>query len=168
MVRPRRLGLDGRVSLFWRVVAINTAVLVAAAIALAVSPATVSARIHLSEVVVLAAGVAVALAVDLVLMRRVFGPLERLTALMRRVDPLTPGQRRAADGDGLREEPLTERELEVVKLVAEAYTSEEIAELLTISPRTVERHRENLMAKLGIRDRVQLTRYAIRRGLVEP
>ncbi len=72
------------------------------------------------------------------------------------------------DGDGAREEPLTARELEVVKLVAEAYTSEEIAELLTISPRTVERHRENLMAKLGMRDRVQLTRYAIRRGLVEP
>ena len=75
---------------------------------------------------------------------------------------------RAADGDGLREEPLTARELEVLKLVAEAHTSEEIAELLTISPRTVERHRENLMGKLGMRDRVQLTRYAIRRGLVEP
>ena len=75
---------------------------------------------------------------------------------------------RAADGDGLREEPLTARELEVLKLVAEAYTSEQIAELLTISPRTVERHRENLMGKLGMRDRVQLTRYAIRRGLVEP
>jgi DNA-binding NarL/FixJ family response regulator/HAMP domain-containing protein len=75
---------------------------------------------------------------------------------------------RAADGDGLREEPLTARELEVLKLVAEAHTSEQIAELLTISPRTVERHRENLMGKLGMRDRVQLTRYAIRRGLVEP
>ena len=55
-----------------------------------------------------------------------------------------------------------------LKLVAEAHTSEQIAELLTISPRTVERHRENLMGKLGMRDRVQLTRYAIRRGLVEP
>ena len=75
---------------------------------------------------------------------------------------------RAADGDTLREEPLTQRELEVLKLVAEAHTSEQIAELLTISPRTVERHRENLMGKLGMRDRVQLTRYAIRRGLVEP
>ena len=83
----------GSVSLFWRVVAINTAVLVAAAIALAVSPATVSERIHLSEVVVLAAGVAVVLGINLVLMRRVFGPLERLTALMRRVDPLAPGER---------------------------------------------------------------------------
>ncbi len=75
---------------------------------------------------------------------------------------------RAADGDTVREEPLTDRELEVLKLVAEAHTSEQIAELLTISPRTVERHRENLMGKLGMRDRMQLTRYAIRRGLVEP
>jgi DNA-binding NarL/FixJ family response regulator len=75
---------------------------------------------------------------------------------------------RAADGDGTREEPLTDRELEILKLVAEAHTSAEIADLLTISPRTVERHRENLMGKLGLRDRVQLTRYAIRRGLVEP
>ena len=56
----------------------------------------------------------------------------------------------------------------MVKLVAEAHTSEQIAELLMISPRTVERHRENILAKLGMRDRVQLTRYAIRRGLVEP
>jgi DNA-binding NarL/FixJ family response regulator len=75
---------------------------------------------------------------------------------------------RAAHGDTMREEPLTERELEIVKLVAEAHTNEQIAELLVISPRTVERHRENIMGKLGMRDRVQLTRYAIRRGLVEP
>ena len=325
------------VSLFWRVFAINTAVLVIAAVALAVSPATVSARIHLSEVVVLAVGVAIVLAANLVLMRRVFGPLERLTALMHRVDPLAPGERvevdhpaaevaelsvafndmldrlererrdsarRALDAQehvrrrmarelhdeigqtltgvvlqletlertapdnlraplrsleasaraaieevrelvrrlrpealddfglrsalvslgselaehsGLRVSPrlagelpalskedelvvyrvaqeslvnvmrharatraelslqaengavvLRVRELEVLKLVAEAHTSEQIAALLTISPRTVERHRENLMGKLGMRDRVQLTRYAIRRGLVEP
>jgi DNA-binding NarL/FixJ family response regulator len=65
-------------------------------------------------------------------------------------------------------DPLTPRELQVVKLIAEAHTSEQIAELLTISPRTVERHRENILAKLGMRDRVELTRYAIRRGLVEP
>ena len=63
---------------------------------------------------------------------------------------------------------LTPREQEVVKLVAESHTSEQIAELLSISPRTVERHRENVLAKLGMRDRVELTRYAIRRGLVEP
>jgi two-component system sensor histidine kinase UhpB len=97
MVTPRPLGHHASVSLFWRVFAMNTAVLVAAAVALALSPATVSSRIHLSEVVVLAAGVGMVLIVNLVLMRRVFGPLERLSALMRRVDPLTPGQRVALD-----------------------------------------------------------------------
>jgi DNA-binding NarL/FixJ family response regulator len=75
---------------------------------------------------------------------------------------------RARTGETVPEEPLTPRELEVVKLVAEAHTSAEIAELLHISPKTVERHRENVMAKLAMRDRVELTRYAIRRGLVEP
>jgi DNA-binding NarL/FixJ family response regulator len=75
---------------------------------------------------------------------------------------------RGADANWVRDDPLTEREREVVKLVAEAHTSEEIAELLVISPKTVERHRENILAKLGLRDRVQLTRYAIRHGLVEP
>jgi DNA-binding NarL/FixJ family response regulator len=75
---------------------------------------------------------------------------------------------RAAEGEDVHEEALTPRELEVVKLVAEAHSNEEIAELLVISPKTVERHRQNIMAKLGMRDRVQLTRYAIRRGLVEP
>ena len=64
--------------------------------------------------------------------------------------------------------PLTPREQEVVKLVAEAHTTEEIAGLLHISRRTVDRHRENILAKLGMRDRVELTRYAIRHGLVEP
>lgn len=75
---------------------------------------------------------------------------------------------RVADGEPVREDPLTPREREVVKLVAEAYTSEQIAELLVISPKTVERHRENVLGKLGLRDRVELTRYAIRHGLVEP
>jgi DNA-binding NarL/FixJ family response regulator len=66
------------------------------------------------------------------------------------------------------EDPLTPRELEVVKLVAESYTTREIAEVLVISEKTVERHRANVLEKLGFRDRVALTRYAIRRGLVEP
>jgi DNA-binding NarL/FixJ family response regulator len=65
-------------------------------------------------------------------------------------------------------DPLTSRELEIVKLIAEAWTSDGIAAELGISRRTVDRHRENILAKLGMRDRVQLTRYAIRRGLVEP
>ena len=64
--------------------------------------------------------------------------------------------------------PLSPREEEVTKLVAESHSSEEIAQVLNISPRTVERHRENILAKLGMRDRVQLTRWAIRHGLVEP
>jgi DNA-binding NarL/FixJ family response regulator len=75
---------------------------------------------------------------------------------------------RAREGQAGPVEPLTPRELQVVKLIAEAHTNAQIAELLQISAKTVERHRENLMAKLGMRDRVELTRYAIRRGLVEP
>ncbi|HVD56692.1 MAG TPA: LuxR C-terminal-related transcriptional regulator, partial [Thermoleophilaceae bacterium] len=60
------------------------------------------------------------------------------------------------------------RELEVVKLIAEGLTSEEIAEQLFISKKTVDRHRANVLGKLGMRNRVELTRYAIRRGLVVP
>lgn len=66
-----------------------------------------------------------------------------------------------------RDEPLTPRELEVVKLIAEAHSTKEIAELLVLSPKTVERHRANILEKLGLKDRVELTRYAIRRGLVQ-
>jgi DNA-binding NarL/FixJ family response regulator len=63
---------------------------------------------------------------------------------------------------------LSTRELQVLKLIAEAYTSDRIAMQLSISRRTVDRHRENILAKLGMRDRVELTRYAIRRGLIDP
>jgi DNA-binding NarL/FixJ family response regulator len=65
-------------------------------------------------------------------------------------------------------EPLTPRELEILKLIAEAHSTREIADILVISPKTVERHRANILGKLGMRDRVELTRYAIRRGLIEP
>jgi DNA-binding NarL/FixJ family response regulator len=75
---------------------------------------------------------------------------------------------RARAGEPLREDPLTPREVEIVQLIAESHTSRDIAELLTISEKTVERHRANILEKLGLRDRVELTRYAIRRGLVEP
>jgi DNA-binding NarL/FixJ family response regulator len=68
----------------------------------------------------------------------------------------------------IREDPLTPREQEVVKLVAEGYTNKQIAGTLVISEKTVERHRANILDKLGMRDRVELTRYAIRRGLIEP
>ncbi|WP_141580958.1 response regulator transcription factor [Actinomadura sp. WMMA1423] len=63
---------------------------------------------------------------------------------------------------------LTPREEEIIKLVAEGYSSKRIAETLTISVKTVDRHRANILGKLGMRDRLELTKYAIRVGLVEP
>ena len=71
-------------------------------------------------------------------------------------------------GEPLPRAVLTDREDQVVRLIAEGRTSREIARELTISVRTVERHRENVLAKLGMRDRTELTRYAIRAGLIEP
>jgi DNA-binding NarL/FixJ family response regulator len=65
-------------------------------------------------------------------------------------------------------DPLSPRETEIVKLIAEGHTGRQIAEALVISEKTVERHRSNILEKLGMRDRVELTRYAIRRGLIEP
>lgn len=63
---------------------------------------------------------------------------------------------------------LTPREEEIVKLVAEANTTREIAAMLHLSEKTVENHRANAMKKLGMRDRVELVRFAIRQGLIEP
>jgi DNA-binding NarL/FixJ family response regulator len=74
----------------------------------------------------------------------------------------------ARDGEPAPADRLTKRELEVLKLIAEAHSSEAIASMLAVSRRTVEHHRANILRKLGMRDRVELTRYAIRRGLVEP
>ncbi len=71
------------------------------------------------------------------------------------------------DGRTAPADELTPRELEVVKLIAEAYTNRQIADALKLSEKTVESHRANVLAKLGMRDRVELVRYAIRRGLVE-
>ncbi|MFD7392172.1 response regulator [Streptomyces sp. NPDC059852] len=75
---------------------------------------------------------------------------------------------RIRSGDRLPARPITEREEEILKLVAEGHSSKEIAQLLVISVKTVERHRANLLQKLGLRDRLELTRYAIRVGLIEP
>jgi len=65
------------------------------------------------------------------------------------------------------DEPLSPREQEVLKLIAEAHTNRQIAEILHVAEKTVESHRGNLLRKLGMRDRVELVRYAIRRGLTE-
>ena len=87
---------------------------------------------------------------------------DALTALMREY------LQRARRGERLPGSVLSAREAEVVKLIAEGCSSREIADLLVISVKTVERHRANVLQKLELRDRTQLTRYAIRTGLVEP
>jgi DNA-binding NarL/FixJ family response regulator len=74
----------------------------------------------------------------------------------------------ARRGEAVPVDPLTPRELQVVKLIAEGHSSDQIAEELVISPRTVAHHRANLLGKLGMRNVAELTRYAIRRGLIEP
>ena len=71
-------------------------------------------------------------------------------------------------GERLPRTALTDREDQVVKLIAEGNSSKEIARQLVISVKTVERHRSNVLSKLGMRDRTELTRYAIRAGLIEP
>ncbi|CAL9326960.1 MULTISPECIES: response regulator [Streptomyces] len=75
---------------------------------------------------------------------------------------------RARHGEETPDHILTPREEEVLKLVAEGHSSQAIADLLFISIKTVQRHRANLLQKLGLRDRLELTRYAIRAGLIEP
>ena len=86
---------------------------------------------------------------------------------------LYPGAITALIRDYLRggrfpERILTPREEEIVKLIAEGRSSKEIGDLLVISPKTVDRHRANILQRLGLRDRVELTRFAIRAGLIEP
>ncbi|MFI7100954.1 response regulator [Streptomyces sp. NPDC050161] len=75
---------------------------------------------------------------------------------------------RVRHGEPLPERAITDREEEILKLVAEGHTSQQIADLLVISVKTVERHRANLLQKLGLKDRLELARYAIRAGLIEP
>jgi DNA-binding NarL/FixJ family response regulator len=99
--------------------------------------------------------------------------IEAIRAVERGEPFLSPDAQRALIKDVLAREEgrpteLTQREEEVVKLVAEAHTNREIAELLHLSEKTVENHRARAMKKLGMRDRVELVRYAIRRGLIEP
>jgi DNA-binding NarL/FixJ family response regulator len=99
--------------------------------------------------------------------------LDAVRAVERGEPFLTPEAQRALIQDVLgeganREDELTPREQEVVKLVAEAHTNREIAGILHLSEKTVENHRSNAMRKLGMRDRVELVRYAIRKGLIEP
>jgi two-component system response regulator NreC len=61
---------------------------------------------------------------------------------------------------------LTDREREILKLIAEGYTTRRIAEMLVVSMKTVEGHRSNLMAKLDIHDRIGLVKYALQKGII--
>jgi two-component system sensor histidine kinase UhpB len=81
------------VSLFWRVIVVNAGMLVIAAAALALSPATISASVRLAEVGALGAGAVALFVINLLALRRVFAPLNELTAMMWRVDPMQPGRR---------------------------------------------------------------------------
>ena len=99
--------------------------------------------------------------------------VDAIRAVMRGEPFLTNAAQRSlvrewmADGSEGPREPLTPREQEVLKLIAEAHTNREISRILHLAEKTVESHRGNLLRKLGMRDRVELVRYAIRRGLVE-
>ena len=84
-------------SLFWRVVAVNAVVMVGAVLALIVTPASVSAAPTAAEIEVLVGGTALVIALNVLLLRRIFGPLERLTGTMRRIDPHDPGRRLTID-----------------------------------------------------------------------
>jgi DNA-binding NarL/FixJ family response regulator len=75
---------------------------------------------------------------------------------------------RDRDGDRVPDRILTTREEQITKLIAEGNSAKQIAESLTISVKTVDRHRANILQKLGMRDRLELTRFAIRTGLIEP
>jgi DNA-binding NarL/FixJ family response regulator len=71
------------------------------------------------------------------------------------------------DEEGAAISALTEREREVLTLVAEGLMNRDIGEMLGISPKTVARHRENIMRKLGLHSRTELVKYAIRIGLID-
>ncbi len=88
------------VPLLWRVFATNAVVLAAATLLLVLTPVTVSFPIALAELIVLVGGLAAMLAIDLALLKRAFGPLRRLTTMMRDVDPLRPGGRAVVSSSG--------------------------------------------------------------------
>jgi len=75
---------------------------------------------------------------------------------------------RNRNGQRIPDSILTPREEEIIKLIAEGHSARDIAETLVISAKTVDRHRANIMQKLGMHDRLDLTRYAIRAGLAQP
>lgn len=136
--------------LWVRVFAANVILLVVGVAFLALTPLTVSWPLARDEAAELFAWLVVLALLDLVILRLLFP---------RR--PRSP-RRRHPGAD------LTEREVEIVRLIAESYTAKEIGDLLCISPKTVDAHRGHILKKLRLRDRVALTRYAIRHGFIQP
>jgi DNA-binding CsgD family transcriptional regulator len=153
---PPRLRLqhhrltEPRGSLRLRAFAAHVTVVVGGAAFLALSPLTVSWPLAPLEGGELAAWVLVISVVYYLALRVIF---QRRRPVRQSV---------GADVD------LTPRELEILRLIADSYTTKEIAETLCISPKTVAAHRGHILRKLGVKDRVALTRYAIKRGLVDP
>jgi two-component system, NarL family, sensor histidine kinase UhpB len=98
LLRPPRPG-DRPMPMLWRIFFGNAAVLAVATLALVLSPATVSFPVAAREAVVLAGGLAVMLVIDYLVLRRVVAPLDRLTVVMRDIDPLAPGRRSGLDGE---------------------------------------------------------------------
>jgi DNA-binding NarL/FixJ family response regulator len=103
--------------------------------------------------------------------------IEACRAAMRGESFLYPGAitalirdylQRDRQGERLPANILTAREEQITKLIAEGNSAKQIAESLSISVKTVDRHRANILQKLGMRNRLDLTRFAIRTGLVEP
>jgi len=75
---------------------------------------------------------------------------------------------RVKDDEASADHRLTDREREILKLIAEGYTNQQIAELLYLSIKTIQTHRAHLMEKLGLHDRTEIVKYAFRKGLIEP
>lgn len=145
---------DPTAALLVPVFAANVALLFVFAVLLAFEPATVDR--HLADGADVAFCALIGCAVGIVFMDV---RIVRSLALRPRIDRRPPPE---PDSE------LTARELEIVRLIAESYTAKEIARMLCISPKTVDAHRGHILKKLGMRDRVALIRYAIRRGWVRP
>jgi DNA-binding NarL/FixJ family response regulator len=147
---------DPKAALLVRVFAANVALLFVLAVFVAFEPSTVASHVARADGsdLVLCALVGCAVAIVLIDVR-----LVRSLVVRPRL-----GTRPPAEPGG----ELTTRELEIVRLIADSYTAKEIAQMLSISPKTVDSHRGHILKKLGMRDRVALIRYAIRRGWVRP
>ncbi len=141
---------EPRNSLLRRVFIAHVAAVLAGTAFLALSPQTVAWPLRPSQGAELAGWALGVVLVDYVALHRIFKRQRRSRG---HVEP---------------DSELTPRELQIVRLIAQGYTAKEIGETLCISPKTVDAHRGHILRKLGVKDRVGLTRYAIRHGFVDP